>query len=302
MRRNIGFAVAVATWLATSATAGEPLVIELPEQVTVRGTQVLLGDVAKVSGATPGIRAAIARLDLIELKRRDEVTVITPRVIDFRLKLAEIDPTHIRVVGATRTTVTVGRRSVTAEEVEAAARKELLRLLPDLPGIATVELAQPIVVKLPEVPTGDVVTITATPNGKLATMGRVQMNVAIIANDEKVLSFPVYLELKPAVRGSDPLVRLGGLTQPGAPQPVTASGLTARAGTSAAPGGVVIRARQQVKIRVRSGALLATADGQAQEDGALGQTILVQNVDSKKLISARVTGPALVDIELRDGP
>ena len=46
----------------------------------------------------------------------------------------------------------------------------------------------------------------------------------------------------------------------------------------------------------------ATAAGEALQEGRLGQTIQVQNVDSKKTLLARVVGPGLVEIDLGGAP
>jgi flagella basal body P-ring formation protein FlgA len=53
---------------------------------------------------------------------------------------------------------------------------------------------------------------------------------------------------------------------------------------------------------VRSGALVGSAPGDAIQEGRLGQTIQVQNSASKKVLTARVTGPATVEVELGGVP
>jgi flagella basal body P-ring formation protein FlgA len=53
---------------------------------------------------------------------------------------------------------------------------------------------------------------------------------------------------------------------------------------------------ETVTIIAQSGSLKVTALGQAKENGALGQTITVMNMDSKKNISARVIGPSQVEV------
>jgi flagella basal body P-ring formation protein FlgA len=53
---------------------------------------------------------------------------------------------------------------------------------------------------------------------------------------------------------------------------------------------------ETVTIIAQSGGLKVTALGQAKESGALGQTIAVINMDSKKSISARVIGPGQVEV------
>jgi flagella basal body P-ring formation protein FlgA len=53
---------------------------------------------------------------------------------------------------------------------------------------------------------------------------------------------------------------------------------------------------ETVTIIAQSGGLKVTALGQAKESGALGQTISVMNLDSKKTVSARVIGPGQVEV------
>lgn len=59
---------------------------------------------------------------------------------------------------------------------------------------------------------------------------------------------------------------------------------------------LVVRRGDMVTIIARQGGLRVTAAGQAKQDGALGETISVVNVNSKKTISARVIGPNQVEI------
>lgn len=59
---------------------------------------------------------------------------------------------------------------------------------------------------------------------------------------------------------------------------------------------LVIRRGDMVTIVAKQGGLRVTASGQARQDGAIGETISVINVNSKKVITARVTGPNQVEI------
>src|SRR5262249_44946500 len=116
---------------------------------------------------------------------------VTRRVVEYRLQLAGFDRREFQVTGAERTTVALTRRAVTADEVVTAARAELLRRLAVPPESVAVELVRPVAVKLPEVPAGEPVTITVQPRGPLAAAGRAQMDAAISAGGEKVLSLAV---------------------------------------------------------------------------------------------------------------
>jgi flagella basal body P-ring formation protein FlgA len=60
----------------------------------------------------------------------------------------------------------------------------------------------------------------------------------------------------------------------------------------------VVKRGQQVKIAIKSGALLLTATGLAYNDGKLDQMIKVQNISSSKIILGRVAGPGLVEVML----
>ena len=59
---------------------------------------------------------------------------------------------------------------------------------------------------------------------------------------------------------------------------------------------VVIRRGDMVTIVAQQGGLRVTASGQARQDGAIGETISVVNVNSKKVVTARVIGPNQVEI------
>lgn len=59
-----------------------------------------------------------------------------------------------------------------------------------------------------------------------------------------------------------------------------------------------VNVRQNVWITVVSGGIRVTAQGVALEEGVVGQTIRVQNLESKRIIIARVTAPGQVFVEL----
>jgi hypothetical protein len=305
MRTTHAFLAAVAAVAcAPNAFAADPLTVELPEQAAARTAVVTVGDVGRVTGGDAAAREWVSKLDVAEFRPREQSLTVSPRSIEYRLRLAGVDPAAVRVTGAARTTVVMTRRTVTADEVFAAARAEVLRRLPPGRG-ASVELVTPIVAKLPEVPTGDSVAIAAHPHSRVGP-GRVQMDVAISAGEEKLLSLAVLLEVRTA---ADPIPPI-----PPVP-PVAAAGAVSPAGPAApaAPGAfpllpkpaaseVLVRPRQRVTMQVRLGGAVVTAVGEALQEGRLGQNVTVQNVDSKKLVSARVSGPGLVDVELGGGP
>ena len=60
----------------------------------------------------------------------------------------------------------------------------------------------------------------------------------------------------------------------------------------------VIHRGEVVKMVIRQGGLLLTAAGIAQADGAMGQTIRVENSNSKKIVRGQVSGPGIVEVPL----
>lgn len=290
------FVVAGLTALAVAAAAraADPVTVELAGTATVGKSVVTVGDVALVSGGDADTRARVARIDLAELKAREPGVTVGRRAVEYRLVLAGFEPAAVRVTGAERATVTVARRAVTLEEVTAAARAEVLRPFTNPAEAVAVELAVPVVVKLPEVPADERAVITARPRGRPGATGRVQVDMAVAVGGETLLSFAVHLEVRPVGRPGAAVVPAGGVVPP---VPLVAAG-----GTQFASAELLIRPRQRVEMRVTSGGLTVTAAGEAQQAGKLGQIILVQNVDSKKTVSARVTGPGTVEVDLGGAP
>ncbi|MBX9625896.1 MAG: flagellar basal body P-ring formation chaperone FlgA, partial [Gemmataceae bacterium] len=81
---------------------------------------------------------------------------------------------------------------------------------------------------------------------------------------------------------------------------VPAGGIVPGAPPAARPAAaeMVIKPRDRVTMVVKLGASTVSAVGEAQQGGAVGQMIPVQNVDSKKTLTARVTGPGTVEVDL----
>lgn len=270
--------------------AAEPITVELRDRAAVGSSVVAVGDVAFISGGDANTRAALAQIDLAELKSRESNAVVGRRSVEYRLRLAGFDANSVRVVGAERAVVSLARRVITIEEVTSAAKTELLRHLAT--ENAQIELALPVVVKLPEIPTSEQPVITAKPHGRVVAPGRVQMDMSIACGNVPLLSFAIYLEVKSSA--VMPAAGVAG-TQPTA-------GIATTQPAAAQPNAVVIRPRQRVSMEVHTGGLTVKAVGEALQEGRLGQSIQVQNVDSKKTIVAKVTGPSTVEVDIGGPP
>lgn len=277
------------------AQASGPVVVAVRDQAPVGTAAVTVGDVAAVTGGDPATRDKVSRLDVAELKARDPAVTLTRRAVDYRVRLAGFDGAEVLVTGADRVVVTPSRRPVTADEVVAVARAELLRRLPGPTDGLSAEPVAPIVVRLPEVPSGETPTITAVPHGRSVGPGRNQMVVTVSSGAEKLLTFTVLFEVKPTAPATPPAAP-GGVVPAGVIVPATP------ATRPATPAEQVVKPRDRVTMVVKLGPSTVSAVGEAQQGGAVGQVIPVQNVDSKKMVSARVTGPGTVEVDVPRTP
>ena len=197
--------------VAAPARATDPVTVELAGTAPVGKSVVTVGDVALVSGGDADTRARVARIDLAELKAREPGVTVGRRAVEYRLVLAGFEPAAVRVTGAERAAVTVARRAVTLEEVTAAARAEVLRPFTNPAEAVAVELAVPVVVKLPEVPADERVVVTGKARGRPGATGRVQVDMAVAVGGETLLSFAVHLEVRPVGRPGAAVVPAGGV-------------------------------------------------------------------------------------------
>ncbi len=279
-------ALALGIWLLLLPALGaaEPLVIELPPRANPPSCSITVGHVGKISGGTVHSRAKVGRIDLAEIGPKESTAVISRRQVEFRLRLAGYDEADFVVVGSERTTAHVVRRPIPADDVVAAAKTELLiRLNYPSADIAVTTLQNPSV-KLPEVAAEDDVQMIAVPHAGTVSLGRTQMDVSILVRGETRLSLPVFFETK--LLASAPAIQRVGAVELKVPEVGKV---------------VIVKLRQRVKMFAQIGDLRVETVGEAMQDGKFGQSIRVLNIDSKKTISARVTGPETVEVELAGG-
>ena len=249
--------------LASSALAAEPVCISLLPKPTGTDSVVTVGQATKLTGGTAGTREKMAKLDLVE---RADTESISRKLVRNRLRLAGFAESDFTFADATP-----NGAMLTAETVEEAAKQELFRRLGSTPAEAYVDVLRPVVVKLPAATATDVVELTAVPVGGTVKFGRTQMDVTIKVNGERKLVLPVFLQ---------------------------ASLTVVPAKAEKAADEVVIKAKSRVTMTVKAGDLKVQAAGIATESGKVGQSIRVENLDSKKVVTGVVVGPGAVEIDL----
>lgn len=306
--------------LAATPAAADPLRVRLPDTASAPGSLVALRDVAELSG-DPAAVAVAGALDVAELPK-DGTGTLTRRQVEFRLRLAGVPA--FEVTGADRVTISVRRRTISADEVVAVAVSTLAKRLPWPIDEQSIELVQPVAAKLPDLAVGDA-SVTAEPNTPNPTGGRVQMNVTISAAGVRKQAVAVYLDAKrfqtvavltAAVPANEPIPadKLRGerrAVDPSKPA-LTPEDAAGRKATRALPAGHVLLATdttgatanaplvkpgQRVTLSVLVGSLSVTATGEALQGGRLGDPVRVRNVDSNKVVHGTVSGPGTVTVE-----
>jgi len=309
--------------IASAATAQDVVSIALRDRATVSKRVVRIGDVADVEGGPEALRQRIADLDLDELPPAGQTRTCPRTQIAFRLRLAGVPAQLFRVSGAMEAVIVPRRKLLEPGRVEAAAIAALRRRLPESQEELHVQLSQPISAALPAIADDEAVEIDAELHRGTPGVGRMQMSVTVRVNGERRLAVWVFLEVQ-AIREiavCRQRVERGEVVGEGAVsrerRPVTAQDTAARpenvigrkARKPLAPGQVLsandventpvtlVKSGQPLRLIVRLGAMDVVAMGEALQGGGAGDLIRVRNVESKKILTGRVTGPRTVEVD-----
>lgn len=277
----------VALLLVTTATtsAGEPVVVTLGDSATPPAAEVTVGHVATLTGGNAKARAKMAALDLTD--RRAGASV-SRKQVGYRLRLAGFAEDEFVLAGADKVTIGVPRRVITVDEAVAVAKAELGRLLGTAADERAITLAQPVLVKLPEVTDDDRVDISAVPHAARVRPGRTQMDVTVKVNGTAKLTFPVVLTDGSPAAAPTAAATTGVMPAGGVP--------TKAAGIQFAADAVLVRALQPVRMVVNTDGLRLEAVGEAMQDGKVGQQIRVRNPSSNKVVTGTVVGANEVEV------
>ena len=249
------------------------LVLSLRPAVTVRDTIVRVDTVATLRGGSTRLRQMIAGLDLADLSSGENRLVIIPEHISYRLQIAGIDTRAFRIEGQ-QTVVTVAAQELTEDSLIAAATRLIRERLPKNAGDVDIQLCQPIRLPAFKVRPQDRIRLSADLPAGQGLFGTVQVPVAVFLNAQRQGIVPVSLavsyvsEATAAVKEQEPK-----------------------------EGPILVKPHDMVRMVAQIGAMRITALGEALQEGRAGQTIRVQNVDSKKIIAARVIERQLVEVD-----
>jgi len=314
-RRTMGI-IAIACLLASAGgRAGEPakddsLRIHLPREITIEGNIPSLGQVGIIRGG----ESLVARADKITLGRisapGQEIAISRVAVLS-RLASNGIPASKVTLTGAEKVKVRQQSQTIKAGEFVDLARSFLgknppagsvcrfdllrgpkdlilegarkdMKLVPRLVKVATPSQARvqiAVIAGGKEIARGDVSFRMKYKGHKVVTLADIPAGAIISAEnvklEETVSSYP-----EPA-NWAAPYGLVARRRLP--KNTVIVSNMV---GPIKPP--IVIKRNQSVLIKIEVGGLSVTAIGQSVEDGRAGQYIRVRNVDSQRIILAKV--------------
>ncbi|MDL2227084.1 flagellar basal body P-ring formation chaperone FlgA [Deltaproteobacteria bacterium OttesenSCG-928-M10] len=294
--------------------------VAMPPENTVSGPRVLLGDVAFIDVLDPAgqdLAASLARVDLGAAPAAGAEGFIRRAQIEQRLKASRLNleevawslPEELRLTGL--------GQALNEESLKAVLEKYLAETEPYRSGnftLLTVNFGN-----LPTLPPGQVdyrfvpqsssnpaylsgsffFSVDGREVARSRINAQVDLNVEalvavralpkghVIDENDVSLSLVPFNQAKGALTDPGPAVGSTVKSNLAAGDPIRDRNLTKS---------LMVRRGEMVTIIAQTGGLKVTASGQARQDGALGDTINVTNLDSKKNISARIIGPNTVEV------
>ncbi|MFO0982171.1 MAG: flagellar basal body P-ring formation chaperone FlgA [Planctomycetota bacterium] len=311
-----------APWLLSFVlgTAGEPLEVVLDQQALVARAVFTIGDVAELSPADHPLRAAVLAIPLGPAPRPRATRIVTTQGVLFALQDHGIDLARVKISGAVECQVAVRPSVLKGEDLLERAKAYLA---------AEIKTTDPYELEAPDAPPDidlpafeDAPVIRFDHGKNPVAAGPVRVSVAVdvggqtytrialtfrlrlfadvyvaasfIARGTTLVSAPIVpARVERSVMRGEPLVSLEQL-----------NGLVARRDVregemlcledGVRP--IVLKSGDPVTIVVTRGQLTITAKGQARGDGAVGDLVAVQNLDTKRVLKARIDGPGLVSV------
>jgi flagella basal body P-ring formation protein FlgA len=291
-----------------------------PREVRVQGDSLQLGQVCVLHGPAD-LLAKAAPVALGRAPWAGEELVLSRDVLLSRLATAGVPGQSVRILGAPKVSITRDETTLDSRELIEAALALLEANHPAPRGASYRPVGGVEPVSMPpgagrrivarwakDVPGGAEVEVAVAPAGGAPAVRTVRFRLAW-PRKQAVAAKDIAAG---ALLGPDNVrIETVQADSPSSAEPPPVVGMAAAAaipaGTviqpslvKAAPVVRVVRRNQTVVMRIRGEGFAITAVGQALQDGRPGDLIRVQNVDSKRVVTARVQEDGSV-IPLREG-
>jgi len=309
-RKSIQLAVAVVLLWSSPISGGEPvgLQVHLPRTVRLRGKVIRLGGLGIVRGPDVKLVAKASNIAMGRTPWSKEKIVIDHRTILSRLAASGIKGKDVRLTGAAKITVTRDEVLFDAKRLVQVAEAFLKK------ARGSADQCQWRLLRKPEdllVP--DAENIQLKPRLGRLSGGYVYVEIAAVSGEREIgvarVPFKQLYSMRQlvAVRNvpsggviTRENTRIAVVSVPQKPSEWTSPyGLicsqAVRPGAVIRPSLwkpkkplVVVRRNKGVRMKIQMNGFLIVTTGQALEDGRVGELIKVRNIDSKRIIMARV--------------
>ncbi|OHB75270.1 MAG: flagella basal body P-ring formation protein FlgA [Planctomycetes bacterium RBG_16_55_9] len=291
--------------------------IHLPREVTVKDADLSLGQISVIQG-TESLVASANGIAMGRISLMSQRVVIDRPTILSRLASSGISSSKVVFTGANETTVRRQQQTVGSRELVALASAFLKSNPPDASA------RQWSVLRAPK----DLIVPAAGDELRLApqwvpssTKNQARVEIAVWCGDKKIEARDVIFAMKyncrQAVTTTD--IAKGAILGPEnvkidvipsnypepadwkppfglvANRPLAANTVLRPYMTGSGKSPVVVKRNQSVVIRIEKPGFLITAVGMTMEDGGIGEHIRVRNVDSQRIILARINEDGSVE-------
>ncbi len=300
-------------------TLGAPkssLRLHLPRTVRVRGETLRLGRLAVIRGGDAKLIARVSEVAMGRAPWSREKIVIDRRTILSRLAQVGIRAGTVRITGAEKVVVVRDEEKIEAGRLVRSAESFLKKNRPGPDGCSWRLVRRPKDMTVPAVKDIQI----KSRQGKGAPTGYVIVVVAAVSGKRELAVRKIYFKLVYPVRQAvakkdiaagevlspdNTAVRVVGVNRSPRGDWTSPFGKVAvraiRAGKVIAPNlmrarkaPVVVRRNKTVQMKIAGPGFTITAVGKALADGRVGELIKVRNIDSRRIVMARVAADGTV--------
>lgn len=292
------------------------LEIYLPREITIKDSDLILGKVSIIRGGESLVDKA-SRIALGQISVPGQRVVIDRPTVLSRLASNGIPKSKVTLKGAEKITVKQHLQNISSDDFITLASNFLERN----PVDALISRWEPIRIPKDFVIPGPSKEIRFSPRLVSSAKNQTKVEVAVISDDEKIGVREITFSPKYDCRTAVTLVEIpaGAIIGPNDikiekiqsnyPEPAgwkPPYGLLTRrqlpANTVLGPHmvgpakpQVIVKRNHNVVIRIERPGFLITAVGKAMQDGRVGEYIKIRNVDSQRIIVARVNENGTVE-------
>ncbi len=290
--------------------------MHLPRTVRVRGESLRLGRIGVIRGSDVELCKKVSDIPIGRMPWSGEKIIFDRRAIRSRLASAGISPSMVWITGAEKVTVMLDETTFEAAKLIRSAEAFLEKNHPSSPGYGWRRMTQ---VKDLVIPVTKDIELIARP-AKDSPKGYAKVEVAVTsAGRELAKTDLLFKRLYPAqqafaIRDIAPgetitlentRIALVSRERQSADKWVSAYGMVAvnriPAETAIRPSlvktkkpTIIVRRNQTVQMKIQGRYFLVTASGKALQDGCEGDWIRVQNIDTNRIIGAKVASDGTV--------